>query len=71
MITGSAYEESSIERLPLNLEEALERMENSDVMKQTLGHQFVKAFVEVKRAEYQNFKQVISSWEREYLQLTV
>ncbi|MET4695422.1 glutamine synthetase family protein [Endozoicomonas lisbonensis] len=71
MISGSAYEESSIERLPLNLEEALERMENSDVMKQTLGHLFVKAFVEVKRAEYQNFKQVISSWEREYLQLTV
>ncbi|AMO57486.1 glutamine synthetase [Endozoicomonas montiporae] len=71
MITGSAYDESSIERLPLNLEEALERMENSDIMKQALGSQFVKAFVEVKRAEHQNFKQVISSWEREYLQLTV
>lgn len=70
-VTGNASEESNDKRLPLNLEEALELMENSDVLKEVLDPLFVTAYVEVKRAEYQNFKGVISAWERKYLQLSV
>ncbi|WP_299727584.1 glutamine synthetase family protein [uncultured Endozoicomonas sp.] len=69
--TGNAAEDSNDKRLPLNLEEALELMENSEILKETLGEHFVRCYVEVKRAEYQNFKEIISSWERQYLQMTV
>ncbi|WP_066015210.1 glutamine synthetase family protein [Endozoicomonas atrinae] len=70
-VTGNASDDSNDKRLPLNLEEALELMEQSEILKETLGTQFVRSYVEVKRAEYQNFKEIISSWEREYLQMTV
>ncbi len=70
-VHGSAYEESTAASLPLNLEAALECMENSEELKEILSPLFVQAYVEVKRAEYQNFKRVISSWERKYLQMTV
>lgn len=69
--TGDAAFRSDDKRLPLNLEEALELMADSDALKAALGTLFVSAYVEVKRAEHQHFKQVISSWERAYLQMTV
>ena len=46
-------------------------MEQSKTLKETLGTQFVRSYVEVKRAEYQHFKEIVSSWERKYLQMTV
>jgi len=67
---GRAYERRNL-RLPLTIEAALERMENCDVMKEYLGAGFVSGYVAVKRVEHENFKQVISSWEREFLLLTV
>lgn len=70
-VTGNASDDSNDKRLPLNLEEALELMEQSDILKETLGRRFVRSYVEVKRTEYQHFKEIISSWEREYLQMTV
>lgn len=69
-VTGSAYGLRS-QRLPINLEAALDQMENCPQMTAMLGESFVNAFIAVKRAEYENFKRVISSWEREYLLLTV
>ena len=36
-----------------------------------LGDKFVRGYVAVKRAEHENFKRVISSWEREFLLLSV
>ena len=70
-ITGNASDNSNDKRLPLNLEEALALMEQSDTLKKALGTKFVRSYVEVKRAEYHNFKEIISSWERKYLQRTV
>ena len=35
------------------------------------GEKFVRGYVAVKRAEHENFKRVISSWEREFLLLSV
>ena len=40
-------------------------------MQQYLGKQFVQGYVAVKRAEHENYKRVISSWEREFLMLSV
>jgi len=36
-----------------------------------LGDKFVRGYVAVKRAEHENFKRVISSWEREFLMMSV
>ena len=58
-------------RLPFTLEDALARMEDCDTVKQYLGETFVRGYVAVKRAEHENFKRVISSWEREFLLLSV
>lgn len=57
--------------LPRNLEDALLRMQNCHALSALLGEQFVKAFWEVKALEYATYKRVISSWEREHLQLHV
>ena len=58
-------------RLPLTIEAALERMENCKPLEQYLGSKFISGYVAVKRAEHENFKRVISSWEREFLLLSV
>lgn len=57
--------------LPRNLEDALLRMQNCQALSALLGEKFVKAFWEVKALEYATYKRVISSWEREHLQLHV
>jgi glutamine synthetase len=69
-VVGRGYERRNL-RLPLTLEAALERMEQSDMTKEYLGERFTKGFVAVKRVEHENYKQVISSWEREFLLLSV
>ncbi len=57
--------------LPHTLESALERMENCEEVESYLGESFARGYIAVKRAEQENFKRVISSWEREFLLLTV
>ncbi|MBT8767787.1 glutamine synthetase family protein [Metapseudomonas boanensis] len=69
-VKGRGYERRNL-RLPLTIEAALERMESCRDIEEYLGSKFVKAYVAVKRAEHENFKRVISSWEREFLLLSV
>lgn len=69
-VKGSAYHLRD-RAVPVNLEHALEKMESCQEMKAMIGEKFISAYVAVKRAEYENFKRVISSWEREYLLLSV
>ncbi len=69
-VKGRGYERRNL-RLPLTLEAALERMESCRDIEKYLGGNFVTAYVAVKRAEHENFKRVISSWEREFLLLSV
>lgn len=57
--------------LPRNLDIALDMLEKSNAMQQTLGERFVKLFAEVKRTEAEAFLDVISPWERQYLLLNV
>ena len=40
-------------------------------VQELLGEHFVRAYVSVKRKEYETFFRVISSWEREFLLLNV
>ncbi|HBX54516.1 glutamine synthetase family protein [Pseudomonas sp. UBA2684] len=69
-VVGRGYERRNL-RLPLTLEAALERMETCATVEQYLGRKFVSGYVAVKRAEHENYKRVISSWEREFLLLSV
>ncbi len=57
--------------LPRSLEESLEWLRDADALHEILGARFVRAYVAVKNREYQTFLRVISSWEREFLLLTV
>ncbi|GGP59277.1 glutamine synthetase [Shewanella algicola] len=57
--------------LPVTLEEALMAMQESEAGVEYLGQSFITAFVAVKQAELENFRRVVSSWEREFLLLTV
>ncbi len=57
--------------LPRSLGEALDDLEACDPLREMLGPRFVRAYVSVKRKEYETFFRVISSWEREFLLLNV
>ena len=49
----------------------MQQMEQSDKIKHYLGESFVTGFIATRRADYDNYKSVISSWERHYLLTTV
>jgi glutamine synthetase len=57
--------------LPRSLGEALDKLEGCSTLQDMLGPRFVRAYVSVKRKEYETFFRVISSWEREFLLLNV
>ncbi len=68
--TGKANREVN-DHLPLNIEASLALMLNSDKIRSYLGSDFVDGFIATRQAEYNNYKSVISSWERHYLLTTV
>ncbi len=67
--TGDAYE--SEDEIPQGLYSALELFDAAPEMRATLGEEFARVYSIVKRAEYDEFLQVISPWEREHLLLNV
>lgn len=69
-VKGRGYERRNL-RLPLTIEDALERMQSCAQLEKYLSPNFIKGYVAVKRAEHENYKRVISSWEREFLLLSV
>ena len=44
---------------------------DSSTIEKYLGRKFIIGYVAAKRAEHENFKRVISSWEREFLLFAV
>jgi glutamine synthetase len=57
--------------LPRSLGQALDQLEACSELQTLLGARFVRAYISVKRKEYETFFRVISSWEREFLLLNV
>ncbi len=68
-VTGSAKELGY--NLPRSLGEALDGLEKCAELQALLGERFCRAYISVKRKEYETFFRVISSWEREFLLLNV
>ena len=66
---GDAYEGEGL--LPQGLYAALDLFDASTEIHEILGPDFARVYSIVKRAEYEEFLQVISPWEREHLLLNV
>jgi glutamine synthetase len=66
---GDAYD--GAEDIPRVLGEALDLFEEATGLHEILGADFARVYSIVKRAEYDEFLQVISPWEREHLLLNV
>ncbi len=66
---GDAYEGDG--ELPQGLWAALDLFDANTGMHDVLGPDFARVYSIVKRAEYEEFLQVISPWEREHLLLNV
>ncbi len=57
--------------LPRGLQEALLKFDQCSELKEILGEQFSSIYLKLKEHEFDEFMQVVSPWEREYLLLTV
>ncbi len=69
IVTSDAHElEFS---LPRDLMVALDLLDDCAPLRGVLGDQFINAFLEVKKLEFRKYSQVVSSWERKFLLLSV
>jgi glutamine synthetase len=68
-LTGSAYNEPA--QLSRDWYRSLERLSQSQSLRDVLGDAFIDVYVAVKEIEFDNFMNVISPWEREHLLLNV
>ncbi|MEP2639808.1 glutamine synthetase family protein [Roseobacter sp.] len=66
---GDAYDDEG--DIPRVLGSALDLFESATELHDVLGPEFARVYSIVKRAEYDEFLQVISPWEREHLLLNV
>lgn len=68
---GPAVKDGDSVELARSLEEGLRLLEECPELREIMGSRFIDAYIGVKRAEFETFHQVISSWEREFLLLNV
>ena len=57
--------------IPRGVGSALDNLDAAMALQEVLGPEFARVYSIVKRAEYEEFLQVISPWEREHLLLNV
>lgn len=67
--TGDAYDAE--EEIPRGIYDALSEFDDAKSLREVLGEEFCRVYETVKIAEYEEFLQVISPWEREHLLLNV
>ncbi|MGJ5620233.1 glutamine synthetase family protein [Sulfitobacter sp. MF3-043] len=66
---GDAYDGDG--DIPRVMGEALDLFDEATALREVLGPEFARVYGIVKRAEYDEFLQVISPWEREHLLMNV
>jgi glutamine synthetase len=66
---GDAYDGDG--DIPQVLGQALDLFDEATALHEVLGAEFARVYSIVKRAEYEEFLQVISPWEREHLLMNV
>ena len=66
MYSGKNY---NIKKLPDTLSEAIDEFENSNFVKEKLGTQIFKEYIEAKKIEWNEFNNAITDWEiKKYLE---
>jgi glutamine synthetase len=64
-MTEEELESAGIKMLPENLGEAIKLFEESETMKEILGDHVHRFFVENKKAEWDEYKAYVTSWEQD------
>jgi glutamine synthetase len=54
-----------VKRLPLNLLDALRALENSSVLRASLGEAFVSAYLKLRMEDWNAYTQHLTQWERD------
>jgi glutamine synthetase len=67
--TGSAY--GSEFKLHWHIFSAIDALRSSNAMRSMLGEEFVTLYCALKHAEFMEFEQIITPWEREILMFNV
>jgi len=68
-IEGWSYHDEQYQLLPGSLREALDALEGDEFLKETLGTQFTRTFIALKRDEIERYLAHVSDWEiAEYLE---
>jgi glutamine synthetase len=69
-MTEEELSKLGIEQLPGSLGEALDELEQDEILKNALGDEIYKAFVRSKKAEWDEFRMRVMDWEVEtYLEI--
>ena len=68
-LTGSAYDYAH--QLPRHLDDAIELLLRCEPLAELFGVHFIETYAAIKEAEYREYFDVISPWERRYLLLNV
>ncbi|CUA81401.1 MULTISPECIES: glutamine synthetase family protein [Gulbenkiania] len=68
-LAGSAYEQPH--QLPRHLDDAVERLRACEPLTELFGQHFIDTYSAIKEAEYREYFDVISPWERRFLLLHV
>lgn len=64
-LSPEALKDQGIEPLPRNLKEAVEEFEKDELMKEVLGEEVCRKYIESKRKEWEAYNAQISRWELE------
>lgn len=62
-LTTAEREANGIKRLPANLCEAVDALEQSEFIKGVLGDHIYKKYIEAKRAEWEDYRTQVTQWE--------
>jgi len=62
-VTGNAYEQKNLERLPRDLHQATLKLAESKLAIELFGEKFVKHFVQSRDWEWRQFSNSVSDWE--------
>lgn len=68
-LSGSAYEQPH--QLPTHMDDAIEMLRGCQPLAELFGEHFIDTFCAIKAAEFREFFDVISPWERRHLLLHV
>ncbi|MCK4443856.1 MAG: glutamine synthetase, partial [Thermoplasmata archaeon] len=62
-LTEAQRKQYEIKPLPENLAEALDELEGSELVKETLGPHIMEHFLYIKRQEWDDYRQQVTEWE--------